>query len=1060
MEIWNDLENPEIIGKNKEPAHNTLIPYQDIENAQMEKPENSMYYKNLNGKWWFHWVEKPEERPIDFYKLDFDDSYWKEITVPSNWQLKGYGIPYYTDKKYPFRHKHKLSPPKIPHDYNPVGSYRLFFTIPDNWEDLENREVFIHFGGVKSAFYIWINENLVGYSQGSMTPAEFRISKYLQKGENLLAVEVYRWSDGSYLEDQDMWRFSGIYRDVYLFTTPNVHIRDFFAFCDLDENYKDATLTIQAKLHNYSEARADHIHFETILKDQKLRNVPLNPMITKKLEIGGESEIIVKFETIIKNPLKWTAETPNLYDLFVIIKESDHKIIEVEHCKFGFRKVEIKKKKILVNGTPILLKGVNRHEHDPDYGRAIPLERTLEDIKMFKRFNINAVRTSHYPNKPEFYKLCDEYGIYVMDEANLESHGLRNVLPKSKPEWKKAVVDRMVSMVERDKNHPSIILWSLGNEAGNGDNFIAMKQAAIDIDHTRPIHYEGDYELNVSDVFSTMYTSPETLEKMGELKTVRIGGIAYYTVKAKKYEHKPVLLCEYEHSMGNSTGNIKEYWDIIEKYDNLVGGFIWDWVDQGLRMFSEENKEYWGYGGDFGEEPNDGNMCINGIVDPDRKPHPAIYEVKKVYQNIQVFPIDLAVGKFKILNKFSFISLDFVDIVWELTSNGKLIQDGKIPCKKILPMQTQEILIPFQRPNVRLNTEYFLKIDFKQQNSNSWAEKGHSIAWDQFKIPFDIKEKKSKQKMSFLTVPVIKLNDLVEIYRIKGDNFQIEFNKINGSIESYEYKGKDLISKPLKPNFWRAPTDNDLGVSKFVSIIDMDTDWKKAGEIQKLISITADQPIPQMIKILVKLKISSGISEFISEYTIYGNGIIIVQNSFTPKKEMVKLGMTMEIPKEFEIVDWYGRGPHENYCDRKVGAPIGRYSSTIQNFVHNYVRPQENSNRCDIRWIAFTNKDKEGILFSGLPLISASAWPYSLENLEKANHIHELINSETITVNVDYKQKGVAGDNSWGAKPKPQYRLPKNQEYKYSFRISPYISGLGDFDVVANKKLPELDKEE
>ncbi|QEE15048.1 glycoside hydrolase family 2 TIM barrel-domain containing protein [Promethearchaeum syntrophicum] len=1060
MEIWKDLENPEIFGKNKELAHNTLIPFQDMENAQSKKPENSMNYKNLNGKWWFHWAEKPEERPIDFYNIDFDDSYWKEITVPSNWQLEGYGIPYYTDTKYPFRYKQKVSPPKIPHGYNPVGSYRLFFTIPENWEDLENKEVFIHFGGVKSAFYLWINENLVGYSQGSMTPAEFRISKYLQKGENLLAVEVYRWSDGSYLEDQDMWRFSGIFRDVFLFITPNVHIRDFFAYCNLDEDYKDAILTIQAKIHNYSEDRADHIHFETILKDHKLRNVPLNPMITEKVEIGGESEITVRFESKIKNPLKWSAETPNLYDIFLVLKDSNHKIIEVEHCKFGFRKVEIKERKLLVNGTPILLKGVNRHEHDPDYGRAVPLERMLEDIKLFKKFNINAVRTSHYPNHPEFYKLCDEYGIYVMDEANLESHGLRNVLPKGKPEWKRAVVDRMVSMVERDKNHPSIILWSLGNEAGNGDNFIAMKQAALEIDSTRPIHYEGDYELNVSDVFSTMYTSPEKLEKMGQLKTVRIGDIAFYTVKAKKYENKPVLLCEYEHSMGNSTGNIKEFWEIIEKYDNLVGGFIWDWVDQGLRLVSEDEKEYWGYGGDFGEKPTSGNFCINGIVDPERKPHPSIYEVKKVYQNVQVLPADIIAGKFKILNKFSFLPLDFVEIAWELTSNGKIIQEGKIPYKNILPNQEQEILIPFQRPNVKLNTEYFLKIDFILKNLTAWAKKGHSIAWDQFNIPFDIKEKKSSQKMSFLTIPVLKLNDLVEIYRIKGENFQIEFNKKKGLIESYEFKGKKLISKPFKPNFWRAPTDNDLGLSKMVSIIDMNTSWKKAGETQKVISITVDQPIPQLIKILVKLKISNGASAFLSEYTIYGNGVIIVHNRFTPKKEMIKLGMTLDIPKEFEIIDWFGRGPHENYSDRKEGAAIGRFSLSIQNFVHNYIRPQENSNRCEIRWIAFTNKNKEGILFSGLPLISASAWPYTLENLETAKHPHELINSDSITVNVDYKQKGVAGDNSWGAKPKPQYRLSKNQEYEYSFRISPYVSGLGDFDKVAHKKLPELDKED
>ncbi|MHA1857747.1 MAG: glycoside hydrolase family 2 TIM barrel-domain containing protein [Promethearchaeota archaeon] len=1060
MEIWNDLENPEIIGKNKELAHNTLIPYEDVKTAEKGNLESSSFYKSLNGKWRFNWVEKPEERPIDFYKVDYDDSYWKNIEVPSNWQLSGYGIPYYTNKKYPFRHKRRVSPPKIPHDYNPVGSYRLSFKLPQAWKNFEEREVFIHFGGVKSAFYIWINEQFIGYSQGSMTPSEFRITDHLQNGENLLAVEVYRWSDGSYLEDQDMWRFSGIFRNVYLFSTPKIHIRDFFAYCDLDENYEDAILTIQAKIHNYSEEDIDHIHFEVVLKDRNLNIVPLNPMITEKLEIGGNSEISLKFETKVKNPNKWTAETPNLYNISLILKDSDHNIIEVERCKFGFRKIEIKNKKILINGAPILLKGVNRHEHDPDFGRAIPIERTIEDLKMMKKFNINAIRTSHYPNQSEFYKLCDEYGFYVMDETNLESHGLRNVLPKSKPEWKKAVIDRIVSMVERDKNHPCIILWSLGNESGNGSNFIAMKQAALKIDQTRPIHYEGDYELNVSDVFSSMYTSTETLEKIGQLKSVRIGEISFYTVKAKKYENKPVLLCEYEHSMGNSTGNIKEYWEIIQKYENLVGGFIWDWVDQGLRLYSKDKKEYWGYGGDFGEEPNDSNFCINGIVDPDRKPHPAIYEVKKVYQNIQVIPIDLATGKFKILNKFSFISLDFVDIAWELTANGEKIQNGKIPCKKILPNQESEILIPFQHPNLKLNTEYYLKINFELQDSIIWAEKGHIIAWEQFKIPFTTQDKKLKQKINILTYPVLKLNDMVDKYRIKGENFLIEINKQNGLIEKYVYKSQDIISKAIKPNFWRAPTDNDIGISKFVPIIDVNTSWKKAGEKQKLISINADQPVPQMIKISSKLKITNGITEFSIFYKIFGNGIIVVSISFTPKKEMIKIGMKMEIPGDFSNIEWFGRGPHENYSDRKVGAAIGRYNSSIEKFIYNYIRPQENSNRCDIRWIAFTNKDKEGILFSGLPLISVSAWPYTLEDLEQAKHTYELPYRDNITVNIDYKQMGVAGDNSWGAKPKPQYQLPKNKDYNYSFRISPYTSGLGDFDTVAMKNLPELDKKE
>ena len=650
-----DWENSEMIGQNKESAHNTLILYPDIKSA-IGGIKKSPFYKTLNGKWKFNWSKNPSERPLDFYKVGFNSDGWKEIPVPSNWQLEGYGVPIYTNFIYP----HSINIKQIPgidHQNNPVGSYRTEFTIPKEWED---REIFIHFDGVQSAFYIWINGEKVVYSQGSMTPAEFNITRFLKKDSNILAVEVYRWSDGSYLEDQDMWRLSGIYRDVYFFSTPKLHIRDFFVFCDLDVGYKDAELKIRAKIRNYSEKKLEGNRIELILLDASHNIVGSEPLVAAGIPpVQPSKEIEINLQTNIKNPNKWSAEKPYLYEVILTLKNYKGELIEVERCKFGFRKVEFKNNgEILINGKSIIFKGVNRHEHDPDHGRAITYDRMIQDIKILKQFNINAVRTSHYPNHPKWYELCDEYGIYVLNECNLESHGLRHILPKSDPKWTNTVVDRMVRMVERDKNHPCIFMWSLGNEAGSGDNFIKMKKAALEIDPTRKIHYEGDNDLIVSDVFSSMYTPIKDLEKSGRLESVKLIVPESKKITPQMYKGMPRILCEYAHSAGNSTGYLQEYMDIFEKYENCVGGFIWDFIDKAFRKKDEKGNEFWAYGGDFGDEPNDRHFCINGIVTPDRKPNPALYEVKKVYQNVKVYPIDLALGKVKVHNKYKFINLN------------------------------------------------------------------------------------------------------------------------------------------------------------------------------------------------------------------------------------------------------------------------------------------------------------------------------------------------------------------------------------------------------------------
>ncbi|MFX1442578.1 MAG: glycoside hydrolase family 2 TIM barrel-domain containing protein [Promethearchaeota archaeon] len=1044
MNHKNDWENPAIIGQNKEPAHNTLIPFDDLDSA-LKSNEDSKYYQSLNGNWKFNWVKKPSDRPINFYEIDFDDANWDNIDVPSNWQMRGYDIPIYTDIKYPYSINTREIP-SIDHENNPVGSYRKYFNISELWR---NREIFVHFAGVKSAFYLWINGKKVGYSQGSMTPAEFNITEYVKKEQNILAVEVYRWSDGSYLEDQDMWRFSGIFRDVYLFSTPKFHIQDFFARCELDDLYKDATLKVRLKLRNYDKERADQLKVEIILLDREAQFIGSDILMEKIIDVERNGEVIVELRADVENPKKWSAETPYLYDLIIQLKDINDNVIEVEHCKFGFRGIEIKADGgLYINGKSILLKGVNRHEHDPDHGRAIPFSRMLEDIKIIKQNNINAIRTSHYPNHPRFYELCDQYGLYILDECNLESHGLRDILPDSNPLWTEACIDRMVRMVERDKNHPCVIIWSLGNEAGFGEIFKEMKKSAFKIDPSRPIHYEGDYKLEITDIISYMYYTPQWLKSRARRNL-------------KNGENRPILLCEYAHAMGNSLGNFQKFMDVFEKYENCIGGFIWDFVDQGLRKTSDNGKEFWAYGGDFGDEPNDKNFCINGIVMPDRRPNPALYEVKKVYQNIKIYPVDLIKGKVDIHNKYQFILLDFVDLIWEITANGITLQEGKLESHKIEPEKSKLVYIPFEIPEIRQNTEYFLKISSILSKENPWAEKGYIIAWDQFKIPFEIPKASDEDIQKYNSINMVEATDFI---KLEGNEFKLLIGKATGAIESFIHNGIELISGPLIPNFWRAPTDNDLGeLDEDLQEFDenatrIDFSWKNASEMRKILNIAIEDLKPQIKRIIFKFKVPNSEKYLETIYTIYGSGDIFIENNFTPNKDMIRFGMQMKIPREFDVMTWYGKGPHETMLDRNTGAAINIYSGLVEDLIHPYIRPQENANRTDVRWAALTNKDGNGLLISdiGGTLLNVSAWPYSMEDLEKAIHNHELPHREYITLNIDYKQRGVGGDLPGVALIHSGFRLKGNKTYSYCFRLRAYCKVLGSFTSVAFKVPPKI----
>ena len=1033
-----DWENPLIIGENKEKGHTICFSFLNKEAAVNKK--KGPYFQSLNGTWKFNWVPKPAEIPEIFFMNDYDTSNWGEINVPGTFELQGYGKPYYLSASYPPSLK-TWKAPNINHEDNPVGSYKRDFKIPKSWE---GREVFINFGGVKSAFYLWINGEKVGYSQDSMTPAEFNITPFLKKGTNQVAVQVYKWSDGSYLEDQDFWFLGGIYRDVYLYSKPKTTIRDYFAYTKFDSKYVDATLYLQVNLRNFESKRITKYKLEVYLYKDKT-SIGNKPIAVKNVSVKSNSEIQFDFNVKVRQPQKWSAEIPNLYKLVFLLFNENGETIDCICNRFGFCQVEIKDEQLFVNGQSILIKGVNHHDFDPDYGYSIPFERMKQDVEIMKQNNINAVRTSHYPADYRFYDLCDEYGLYVLDEANVETHGLHadwNIVSKLSDIWTEATVDRMERMIERDKNHPSVIMWSFGNESGFGKPFYAMKEAAIKIDNTRPFHYDEDHYNKITDVMSNMYFPPSKVELIGEHKEVPLRFPAR-KIKPEDYKGKPFVLCEYAHAMGNSLGNFKEYMDVFEKYPNCIGGFIWDFVDQGLRKHAENGTEYWAYGGDFGDNPSSLNYCINGIVRPDRTPNPSLYEVKKVYQNVTLKVIDIFKGRFEITNKYRFQDLNHLNLVWKLTENGEIIETGTFPLKSVEPFSVKEIKISYKQPEFKPKTEYHLMISFHLKKPTKWAKKDFIIAWEQFQIPYKVPDIKEET----FNLPSIEIEYTEKDIRIKGREFQLFFGKLTGSIELYEYKKHKLITSPLEPNFWRAPIDND-NLKRLVSYnypsltwLIKTNPWKYASKNRQIEKIRVDKYTHNVIKVEVLMKVVKGDGYYRTIYTIFGDGKFIVDVDFTPKKELIRLGMQTLLAKEFNKFQWFGRGPHETYEDRKTGAAVGLYSGTAEELIHDYVFPQENGNRTDVRWIKVLNSDNKGFKISDNSgqYLNFSVWPYTQDDLEKAEHIHELPRRENVTLNIDYKQRGVGGDLPALPTVHDKYKLRKGIRYSYSFRIDPIV---------------------
>ena len=1039
-----DWENQEMIGMNKLPGHATFITYPDMESALADTSVSchSPYYQSLDGNWKFEWSKNPASTPKNFYASNYDDRKWADVKVPGVWQLEGFGKAIYLNSRYPFQpDQKKLNPPHIPQDYDPTGAYRTTFTIPDSWD---GTKVFIHFGGLKSAFYLWLNGIKIGYSEGSMTPAEFDLTPFLKKGKNILAAKVIRWSDGSYLEDQDMWRFSGIFRSVYLYATPMIHLRDFFVQPDLDYYYKNGSLKITANIHNYSADYDNPPSLSVYLYGPDGKPVGNGLLVQGKTSIPlmAGTDGMIHLQAEIENPKKWTAETPDLYTVVLVLKDAAGKTLEVAKTQTGFRKIEIKNSQFMVNGVPVKLKGVDFHEHDPEHGRTMDYKWIQEDVRLMKRLNINAVRMSHYPHDTRYYSLFDKYGIYVIDETNLESHGASwglERLPGSDPQWTTACLDRVSSMVARDKNHPSVVVWSLGNEAGHGENFALMSAQVKALDASRPVLYSQMN--NVVDIESYMYPTPEKLTELAN----------------KPDDNKPIFMIEYAHSMGNSTGDLQEYWDVINSHKNLIGGCIWDWVDQGILKKDKNGKDFWAYGGDYGDEPNDANFNINGFIFPDRKLQPAAWQVKKVYQYVNFEAIDLLKGQLRISNDYYHINLQNFDLDWTLSQDGKVIQSGALPPLDIKPGNSRQVAIPFKKPGLVAGTEYWLRINVRQKQSMFWADKGYDVAWEQFKIPYAVPP---KTNMVFSSMDGLKVNETSTGINIKGNDFSAVIGKASGALETYKFHGQSFINKPLVPNFWRAETDND--VARGHGMAALTKDWKTAADNRIVTSVKVTNSSKNLVEITVEGRLPVGQSTYKMQYTVYGNGAINIREQLIPQGDVPpyipRIGLQMAIAKEFNTMTWYGRGHSLIIQIKKVVLLLGNIQGRLIVLSNNYVKPQENGNHTDVRWVAFTNDKQEGFMAVAEPILNMSAWPYTQQDLEHATHTSDLPNRDTITVNLDYGQQGVGGINSWStrARPLPQYLLPTATTYSYEFYLVPYDSTKGSMDEFARRSLQDL----
>jgi beta-galactosidase len=1039
-----EWDNPAVVHIGTEKPHATMMAYPSAELARTGERAKSPWFQSLNGTWKFQGSMRPAERPLEFYRTDYNDSAWGTIPVPASWQMHGFDIPIYTNIIYPWP-QDPSKPPQVPYDYNPVGSYRLRFTVPPTWN---GRQVYLHFDGVDSAFYAWVNGKKLGYSEDSRTPAEFNVTPYLKAGANLLAVEVYRFGDGAFLEDQDMWRMSGIFRDVYLWSTPETHLRDYEVRTDLDDSYRDGTLRIKASVTN---AAGRQSKVELVAQLSNSAGVATGKPARTTLEIGGKAESVAELEIPVANPRKWSAEDPYLYKLLLTVKTPAGAVLEVIPQNVGFRRVEIRNGRFLVNGRAILVKGVNRHEHSEETAKYVPVESMIKDIRIMKQFNVNAVRTSHYPNSPVWYDLCDRYGLYVLDEANIETHHYGND-PRNRltndPEWQTAYVDRVARMVERDKNHPSVVIWSMGNESGDGQNAAATYQWTKKRDTSRPFHYEGSSANRGpnSDINSFMYPTPDQVKQRAAAKP-----------------EMPLILCEYTHAMGNSNGGLKEYWDIFYSGTNAQGAFVWDWVDQGIRLqvpaeyrANTSKTTFLAYGGwweDKNGVRNDNDFNNNGLVAADRTPHPGLYAIKYVYRYLHASAADLGAGRIRVKNWFDFTNpKDLAEGTWEVKGGGRTLGSGVLPALDIEPGAEKEFTLELPKFEPRPGMEYWLNIAFRLKHATSWAPLGHEIAWDQFQLPAGA----PAARFAPPKTAQLEIKDGADDATITGKTFSLRFDKRDGVITSYRFKGVALLERGPRPDFWRTPTNNDRGAWKNVFRQRAEKDksvdialWRDAGPQWDVRNVKVEKVDDSTARITVNADLPAVGATYSMTYTVYGTGDIVVESQYKPGTEklamMPRFGNELVVAPGLENITWYGRGPKETMIDRQFER-VGVYTSTVDKEWVDYMRPQENGNKTDVRWVKLTNPEGVGIMAVGAPLLSVSARHYTKGDMQQAAYTFQMKRHPETFLNLDLKMMGAGGIDSWSARAYPMepYRIPSGQEYSYRYRLTPVDAASGD----------------
>jgi len=1025
-------ERPELTGLNVLPYRATLFPCPDSATARKSFGRDSSLVKSLNGDWKFQLIANPEAAP-EFFAENFDDKKWKTIPVPSNWTMEGYDRPQYTNVQMPFPNR----PPQVP-EQNPTGLYRTTFTLPAAWR---KRRTVLHFDGFESVLYVYVNGQPVGLGKDRCTVNEFDITPYLKSGVNLLAAMCIRWSDCSFIEDQDQWWNAGIYRDVYLYSTDFAYIADVFAIADLTNDYQDGLLQLQLRAGFAGSAATAGWKFTVQLYDAADKAVFKHPVV---LDVPDDANgPIARTEIPVKSPHSWNAEKPYLYRLVVTLTDGKHEV-EASSCQVGFRKVEIKNHHLLINGQPVLITGVNRHEHDDRHGKTISEALMRKDLEVMKQFNVNAIRTSHYPDHPRFYELCDEYGIYVLDETNLEAHAYYHDMCKN-PRWAAAFLDRAIRMVMRDKNHPCILGWSLGNESGCGMNHAAMAGWIREYDPSRYVHYEGVLAGNtdlrdksrtgVSDIICPMYPEISRIIDWAQHNT----------------DWRPLIMCEYNHAMGNSNGSLKDYFDAFNTYHDrgLQGGYIWEWLDHGIRQQTADGQDYWAYGGDFGDEPNDKNFCTDGLVWPDRTPHPGLYEFKKLAQPFAIEAINLHQGKFRMVNKNWFTSLDQYRIAWELQVDGKTVQTGKLPRLSAPPRGSEEFQLTWKLPEIKSRQECFVIFRVTTARASVWSSAGHEVGWEQFALPFQ-----GLPVPAAMSARRLQLHTTAAAFTVSGSDWEMRFDRKNGRLGSLKIHGDDTLTAGPELSIWRAPTDNDglklfpLADQKYRTLCP----WLQDGLDQlqlKVMTTTAKTEADGAVRITAQIagSVKADAAAFKLEQQILAlpSGDLLVQNRVAVSDrihDLPRLGFVLTLPSGFEQLTWFGRGPQENYWDRQCGYPVGRYTSTVAEQYVPYVMPQEHGNHTATRWLTLHN-GKNGLLISTAEELEFNASHFTADDLYAAKHTYDLKPRPETILHLDYHQCGL-GTGSCGPSTFPQYRLFPGF-YQFNFRLRPF----------AGKNLPE-----